>query len=133
MRKVKRQLAQELAASRRLTLGKMTAADFADALERLRGEMNAAGAAARVVRSAELLHTWRKRTKNYLHALAFIAGENNRRYTSAARINHRLGEDHDFTLLAAELATRRRKPENRALLSLIAVRRSKLQRWLFSG
>jgi hypothetical protein len=132
-RKVKRQLARALAARRCLPLGKITAADFAAALERMRGEMQAAFAAARAARSVESLHTWRKRTKNYLHALAFLEGEQNRRYTSAARINHRLGEDHDLTLLAAELARRRQKPESRAFLTLIAARRAKLRRWLFPG
>ena len=133
MRKVERKLAKEVAAGERLPPGKITAADFSFALERMRAEMNAAGAAARAARSVELLHTWRKRTKNYLHALAFLAGEKNRRHQSAARINHRLGEDHDLTLLAAELASRRQEPENRALLNLIAVRRAKLQRRLFPG
>ena len=127
MRKVNHRLKKELAASKQLPLEKITVADFAAALERMRGEMEAAAAAARVSGSMESLHTWRKRTKNYLHALAFVEGQKHRHYRAAARINHLLGEDHDLALLAAETTAIGDKSESHPLLAAIARRRAKLQ------
>lgn len=131
MRQVKRRLDKELTASERLPLKQITAANFAVALERMLGEKDTAFAAARASGSVELLHTWRKRSKNYLHALALLAGTKNRRHQATARINRLLGEDHDLALLETELARHGHEPESRALLTIIAARREKLRRRFF--
>ncbi|MFA6545911.1 MAG: CHAD domain-containing protein [Limisphaerales bacterium] len=130
LRKVKRQLKKEREAISHLPSGKRTRRDFVAGLEEMRGEMNAAFDAARARAGVESLHTWRKRTKNYLHALDFL-GINNRRQKSAARVNQFLGEEHDFTLLEADITAHRSKPECDELLGLIAARRLKLRLRLF--
>jgi hypothetical protein len=135
MRQVKRVLEQELAASDRLPLEKISRPDFAAALERLREEMKAAFTAARASGSTELLHTWRKRAKNYLQALALAGsgeGAGKQSCPVTVRIRKLLGQDHDLALLETELATRRDKPETSALLVRIAARRAQLRRQLFA-
>jgi transposase-like protein len=131
MRHVKRGLERELAACDRLRPEKIPRADFNVALARLRAEMNAALAAARDAGRTELLHTWRKRVKNYQHALAFVADKASRGGSSAIRLRRLLGQDHDLALLKAELADRADNPETPALLALIAARRAQLRTQLF--
>jgi hypothetical protein len=134
MRQVKRGLEQELAASDRLPLEKISRPDFAAALERLREEMKAAFTAARASGSTEALHTWRKRAKNYLQSLALVGGGEGAKKQSCpvtVRIRKLLGQDHDLALLEAKLAARRDKPETSALLARIAARRAQLRRQLF--
>jgi CHAD domain-containing protein len=128
MRTAARCLKKELAA--RLPL-KNIGTDFTAALERMREEMQSASAAARATGSMASLHTWRKRTKNYLHALVFVEGGKKSSHRTIARIGHLLGEDHDLAMLEAELRDRRDKPESPALLALIAARRTKLRTKIF--
>jgi hypothetical protein len=127
MRKVKHRLAKEHEESRKLPLGRISAEQLAAGLKRLRGEMEAASEAARTAGSVELLHTWRKRAKNYLHALSFVEGTKRVRTRRLARLNQLLGADHDLALLETELAPTRDQPEARALLSVLAERRRKLR------
>jgi hypothetical protein len=133
MRKVKRRLEQELAASDRLGWKKINAGDLAVALERLRVEMACASQAARASRSVELRHTWRKRTKNYLHALSLFAREADWRRRAIARTSRLLGKDHDLAVLEAKLVADSDQSESRLLRSLIKARRAKLWAQLSPG
>lgn len=127
MRKVKRRLEQELTATDRLGWKKINAGDLAVALERLRVEMDSAARAARASRSVELRHTWRKRVKNYLHALARLGGKADRRLRAIARASRWLGTDHDLAVLEAKLVAGRDQSEGRMLRSFIRARRAKLR------
>jgi hypothetical protein len=127
MRKVKRRLEQELAASDRLGWKKINAGDLAVALERLQAEMDSAARAARASRSVELRHTWRKRAKNYLHALGLFVREADQRRRAIARTSRLLGKDHDLAVLEAKPVAGRDQSEGRLLRSLIRARRAKLR------
>lgn len=133
MRKVKHRLAKEQDESRDLPLGKISPEQLAAGLERLRGEMEAASEAARTAGSVELLHTWRKRAKNYLHALSFVEGTKRVRTRRAARLNRLLGRDHDLALLETDLTLKCDQPEARALLSVLAQHRQKLRHQFFAA
>jgi hypothetical protein len=125
--KVRRRLEKELAASDRLGWKKISAGDLAIALKRLRVEMDSAARAARASRSVELRHTWRKRVKNYLHALSLFVREADRRRRAIARTSRLLGRDHDLAVLVAKLIADSDQSEGRLLRSLIKARRAKLR------
>jgi hypothetical protein len=131
MRRVERILEKELHSAARLPLKALPRPECAAALERMRAEMDAAFVAGRASGDIELLHKWRKRTKNYLHALAFVESRKNPRHRSAVRINRLLGLDHDLALLESGLTERLDKPETQLLLAQIAKRRAKLRGQLF--
>jgi hypothetical protein len=127
LRRVRKRLREELAKSDRLPFKKITHAQLVLALERLHRETEAARAAAGADRSNQNLHAWRKRLKNELQALAFVAGMK----TPSGAITQLLGEDHDLALLAEAANAWRDPRESPRLCRQIAARRARLQAQLF--
>lgn len=86
--------------------------------------------------SSEALHEWRKRVKNYLHALEALGGPKKRSpvarrtISSARRLADALGEEHDLAMLAEALRASAQVEDVRVarLLGGIALRRNRLRR-----
>jgi len=85
--------------------------------------------------SSEALHEWRKRVKNYLHALEAIVASGRpspirRTISSARRLADVLGEEHDLALLADALRASAEHEDRRVgkLLDAIEDRRRRLRR-----
>lgn len=85
--------------------------------------------------SSESLHEWRKRVKNYLHALEVIVASGRpspvrRTITTARRLADALGEEHDLALLADALRASAQQEDRRVakLLKAIEERRRRLRR-----
>jgi CHAD domain-containing protein len=85
--------------------------------------------------SSEVLHEWRKRVKNYLHALEVIVASARpspirRTISSARRLADVLGEEHDLALLADALRASAEHEDRRVgkLLKAIEERRRRLRR-----
>jgi CHAD domain-containing protein len=85
--------------------------------------------------SSETLHEWRKRVKDYLHALEVIVASGRpspirRTISSARRLADALGEEHDLALLADALRASAEHEDRRVgkLLGAIEARRRRLRR-----
>jgi CHAD domain-containing protein len=96
-----------------------------------RRDLPAAASAA----SSEALHEWRKRVKNYLHALEVLAeperpAQIRRTIGAARRLADALGEEHDLALLADALRASTVSEDARVatLLEAIRLRRRRLRR-----
>ena len=85
--------------------------------------------------SSEALHEWRKRVKNYWHALEVLVEPKRPAYVrqtinSARRLADALGEEHDLALLAEALRASQQSEDERVtiLLEAIRLRRRRLRR-----
>jgi len=99
-----------------------------------RGRREMPGKSARAA-SSEALHEWRKRVKDYLHALEVIVASGRpspirRTISSARRVADALGEEHDLALLADALRASAEHEDRRVgkLLKAIEERRRRLRR-----
>jgi hypothetical protein len=116
VRKTRRRLKREFDAWQSQSLKHLTPAAIHQALGTMRREMAEALTQAQATGGLEALHTWRKRTKNYLHAMFFVSGPGEREFRVAVRTSRLIGQDRDLALLARALE---RMPKSRAQTTLL--------------
>lgn len=122
-----RLLRQSLVRAQQPDFAAMGKKPLAKGMRRIYRKGRRALADARISRTPEALHEWRKQSKYLLNALETLygarAGKAGKR---AERLAERLGDDHDLDALASHA------PRLKTLQAAVAGRRAKLQKQAFS-